>query len=146
MSGFEIAGAIFGGLPLLISAIEHYDDIVRPFQRFKNFVPELELFRIQLLLERATFRNDSRILLESLTDQSIARRALDRSLRTDSSLNSKFAARLGDSLDVWNDAVRVIREKLKVIEKESQKFGLILDGPTPASPSTSLEFPHHRVF
>lgn len=140
MSGFEIAGVVLGGLPLLIAAIEHYDDIVSPFKRWRKFVPELELFRLQLDLERTTFRNDCHILLETLTDRQTARRALDRSLRTDATLNAKYASRLGDSLDLCDDTIRVIREKLRVIGKEGDKFGHVATEPIPNDPGVQIAF------
>lgn len=38
MSGIEAAaGLVLGVLPLVISAIEHYDDMLRPFLSYRNF-------------------------------------------------------------------------------------------------------------
>jgi hypothetical protein len=41
MSGFEIAGAVLGSLPLLISALEHYREGLQPLKAFINWNSDL---------------------------------------------------------------------------------------------------------
>ncbi len=55
MSGFEVVGVVFGVLPILISAAEHYEDVFRPFKRYKKFAPELEEYQKKLGIQKAIF-------------------------------------------------------------------------------------------
>lgn len=73
MSGVEIAvGLALGVLPLLISAAEHYDDCLRPFIRYKNFVKEADRFQNLLAIQKVIFKNQCRILLEEIIEHDVA--------------------------------------------------------------------------
>jgi hypothetical protein len=48
MTGVEAAGFVLGVLPLIISAAKHYKDVFKPFNRYRKFAPELELYYQQL--------------------------------------------------------------------------------------------------
>src|ERR1700737_2833197 len=46
MSGAEtVIGLVLGVLPLFVSTAEHYDNVFRPFKRYKRFSKELKKFQ-----------------------------------------------------------------------------------------------------
>ena len=45
MTGIKVAGLVLGVLPILISALEHFDNVGRPFSRYRNFTPEVRRFQ-----------------------------------------------------------------------------------------------------
>ncbi|KAF9882109.1 hypothetical protein CkaCkLH20_00145 [Colletotrichum karsti] len=59
----EIAGIVLGAVPLLISALEHYQDIIGPVIRFKNWRGELGTLILRLVTERASYDQNLRIML-----------------------------------------------------------------------------------
>jgi hypothetical protein len=61
-------GVILGVLPLFISAIEHYDDCLKPLQRFVCFSTELRRFLNDLAIEKQKFTNECSIILLSALD------------------------------------------------------------------------------
>ncbi|KAF4827165.1 hypothetical protein CGCTS75_v008447 [Colletotrichum tropicale] len=59
----EIAGLVLGAVPLLISALEHYRDIIDPVVRFKNWRGDLKNNVRRLAVERATYHDNLRVFL-----------------------------------------------------------------------------------
>jgi hypothetical protein len=76
MTGVEAAGFVLGVLPLMISAAEHYEDVFRPFKRYRKFAPELELYQQQLGTQKTIFRNECHLLLATLTNRQTAKEML----------------------------------------------------------------------
>ncbi|KAI9769385.1 MAG: hypothetical protein M1840_004087 [Geoglossum simile] len=56
MSGIEIAGAVLGGLPLIISALEHYNDGLQRIKDVWNFRVVLEDFTQDLRVQNAIYK------------------------------------------------------------------------------------------
>ncbi|KAL5330467.1 hypothetical protein ACEPPN_003995 [Leptodophora sp. 'Broadleaf-Isolate-01'] len=134
MSGFEAAGLVLGILPLLISAAEHYDNVLRPFKCYKKFGGELKIHRTELLAKKAIFRNECHILLGTLTDHDTAAdmlRERKHACWLDSGLDERFAQQLGDSGSACKDIIMLIQDKLRVIEEETEKFGLEIQRSIP---------------
>ncbi|KAH9210358.1 hypothetical protein DL95DRAFT_413010 [Leptodontidium sp. 2 PMI_412] len=127
MSGFEAAGLVLGILLLLISAAEHYDDVLRPFKRYKKFAHELEIYRLELGAQKAIFCNECHILLGSLTNHQTAGEML-REPRSPSwqneQLDERLGQQLGDSGMACKTIILLIQSKLDVIEAEAAKFDL----------------------
>ena len=55
MSGLEVAGVILGGLPLVISALEHYTHGVNTAKRYWRFKSELRSLILEINTERSIF-------------------------------------------------------------------------------------------
>jgi hypothetical protein len=55
MSGIEVVGLILGGLPLLISAGEHYRDGFEPLKKWKRFRKDFIAFIDSVDIERQLF-------------------------------------------------------------------------------------------
>jgi len=63
MSGIEIAGIALAILPLLISAANHFEDVARPFKRYRHYGEELKTFQLSLGTERTIFKRQVLLLL-----------------------------------------------------------------------------------
>jgi hypothetical protein len=126
MSGAEV-GLILGVLPLLVSAIEHFDLVLHPLQRFKDYAPELSRFQRRLLAQKTIFRSQCQLLLAPLTNPEIACEMLEGpnhkiwSLR---SLEKSFERQLGSSAGACVEIIRAIEDQLSTIQKQADDFGL----------------------
>lgn len=136
MSGIEAVGLVLGVLPLLISAAEHYDDVIKPFKRYRKFAPELENYQQQLGAQKTIFRNECHWLLSSIIGRQTAGEMLKNRTHgswTDSSLDEKFSRQLGESGAACKTIIDLIQAKLKIIEEESESFGLVIQQSIPVS-------------
>jgi hypothetical protein len=134
MSGFEVVGVVFGVLPLLISAAEHYEDVFKPFKRFKKCAPELELFQQQLKTQKTIFMNQCQLLLTALTGGESAKEMLrekDHPSWNDNVLQTKLMEQLGNSREACEATVQMIAGKLNSIEEDAESLGAILQESIP---------------
>ncbi|KAK6541414.1 hypothetical protein TWF694_007226 [Orbilia ellipsospora] len=68
MSGIEIAGLLLGAIPLVISALEHYEDIIGPTKAFFKYKGELDRAIRDLRNQHALFEQSIELLLAPVTD------------------------------------------------------------------------------
>ena len=134
MSGVEaIAGLALGVLPLLISAIEHYDDCLRPFTRYKDFAKKAEQFLSCLGIQKAIFKNQCRILLEEIIEHDVASSMLSASSGaehpswSDLELEGQLSRLLGDSRGACITIIKMIEERLREVDGESQELAATID-------------------
>jgi hypothetical protein len=134
MSGFEVVGVVLGVIPLLISAAEHYDDVFKPFKRFKKYAPELELYQQKLKTQKTIFMNQCQLLLTALTGRESAKEMLrekDHPSWNDNVLRKKLGEQLGSSREACEATVQMISVKLKSIEEDAESFGATLQEALP---------------
>lgn len=134
MSGSEVVGVVLGVLPLLISAAEHYEDVFKPFRRFKKCAPELEMYQQQLKTQKMIFLNQCQLLLTALTNRESAKEMLrekDHPSWRDDALKRRIADQLGNSREACEATVQLIAGKLKSIEEDVESFGIILQESIP---------------
>jgi len=139
MTGIEVVGLVFGTLPLLISAAEHYEDVFRPFKRYRKFAPELESYQQQLGTQKTIFRNECHLLLATLTDGQTARHMLKERkhpLWLDPDMDEQFAHQLGDSGDSCRTIIASIQDRLRIVGTEAESFGLVIQQSIPVSLDT----------
>jgi len=137
MSGAEtVIGLVLGVLPLLVSTAEHYDDVFRPFRRYKRFSKELKKFQQKFLGHKTVFHNEYLLLLSTFTGLETASEILrekDHPLRKDLDLNKKLSDQLGTSRDACQDYIRSIMEELDGIQLWSWSFELVMPEDVPVS-------------
>lgn len=130
MSGAEaVAGLVLGVLPLLIAAAEHYEDVFRPFARYRKYAQEVSKLHRVLEAQRTIFRNECQHLLTSITDWEVANEMLQEPCHpfwADSTMDQKFARQLGSSGNACAATIGLIEEKLKEIDKESEGFSSLI--------------------
>lgn len=69
MSGVEAAGFVLAAIPLVISALEHYEDILDPTVAFVKYRGELSRATRELGNQHASFEQTIQILLQPITDE-----------------------------------------------------------------------------
>jgi hypothetical protein len=127
MSGFEVAGIVLGSLPLIISAVEHYADLVRTVRSAMKYKTELKNLKHDLDAEFIIFLDT----LERVLDGLIPARQLEELLKDptstlwqDVTLNQRLLDRLGRSYDVFSHSVNemnsVIREFINRLDLNDQ--------------------------
>ncbi|MCJ1466393.1 hypothetical protein MMC07_005012 [Pseudocyphellaria aurata] len=127
MSGAEVALAL---LPLLISAVEHFNDCLRPITRYRKFTSELNRFQHLLKIQRTIFRNQCSILLENVVNQDAAKQMLEERnhlLWCDAETEKLLLDQLGSSREACIAVVELIDDKLRELEKECSRFETIID-------------------
>lgn len=68
MSGLEVAGVVLGGIPLIISGLEHYAEGVATIKRTRDAAKEFKAVARKLNAEKVVFRNTITLLLNSCAD------------------------------------------------------------------------------
>lgn len=68
ITGVETAGLVLGSLPLLISALEHYEDIFRPTEEFFAWRKHRRKLVQELYTLRASYDQAINLLLKSIAD------------------------------------------------------------------------------
>lgn len=127
MSGVEAAAGLFlGVLPLVISAIEHYDDMLRPFLSYRNFTSRAQKIYDELETERAIFCTECRLLLSTVAQRDIIPRMLDNPNHpswNDQVVCQRFGYRLGSSGAACSSIICKIKVNLDDIGKKCEQFG-----------------------
>jgi len=73
MSGIEIAGLVLGAIPLIVAALEHYEDIISPGKALYRFHGELGRAIQELGNQHALFEQSIEVLLRPITtDQELS--------------------------------------------------------------------------
>jgi hypothetical protein len=127
MSGFEIAGVVLSSLPVIISAIEHYVDLVQTVKLAMKFKIELKNLKHNLDAESAVFLDT----LERVLDGLIPAKQLEELLKDaastlwrDDILNKQLQDRLGRSYNVFTDTVNdmnaTVQEFIKRLDLDDQ--------------------------
>ena len=121
----EALGIVLAILPLLVSAAEHYDDCLRPFIRYRRFASKVDRFQQKLSIQRTVFRNECRILLESVVEHDVANRMVDDNTHpqwNDKELEQQLGRHLDTSRDACVSIIQEIQECLQDVEKDSGDF------------------------
>ncbi|KAF4621929.1 hypothetical protein G7Y89_g14415 [Cudoniella acicularis] len=148
MSGMEVVGLILGILPLMISAAEHYDDVIRPFKRYKNYSAEVKRFQDELLSEKVIYNTESLLLLASVTNYDVATKMLedrDHPSWKDSELENKLLKVLGASHEACKNVISLIDSDLNQIKEECQFFDTVKCGSSVPTNKSDKAAWRHRI-
>ena len=129
MAGVEAIGLALGIFPLLISAIEHYDDILRPFSRYRSFTSKAQRFIDELETERTIFRTECQLLLAAVAGPKIAAemlRNLHHSSWDDDVVRNRLIGQLGVLGTACASLISKIESKLCDIAKKSEQLGTVI--------------------
>ena len=66
MSGLEVVGIVLGGVPLIISALEHYGTALQSLSRWRSTTRELQSLKRRLGTQQAIFTNTCEHLLNGI--------------------------------------------------------------------------------
>ena len=145
MSGVEALGLLLGVVPLLTSAIEHYDDVLRPIHRYRQFNSKSQMFCDEFETERSVFQAECQLLLGEFVGLSTAEEMLCDSAhpfwrRED--LWTDFEDHLGNLGPICLSTVSNMKCKLKEIDEVYK--GFVLGNAKPSD--VSLPHLFHPTF
>ena len=130
MSGVEVAGLALAILPLLALALQHYDDCLSPFSRYRRFVKEAEAYCREIDVQRTIFRNECRNLLGGSTDHDTAISMLKSASRrewNDDELEERIVQRLDESFEACTTIIGMVVERLGNVHAESSAFRSVVE-------------------
>jgi hypothetical protein len=136
MSGFEIVGVVLGVLPLVIAALEHYEDSVRVIHRYYYYKKEIRRLVLIIRTEQVELKNTCEQLLTDIVPvQQIEELLKDpRSTSWESpEVTRRLKARLRDSYEVY-------MERLKQMNAALEELRSRLDLNDSWQASGSIEF------
>ena len=129
LSIMEAFGVVLGILPLIISAIEHYD-FFAPFVCHCEFTRELQCFRRKLDARKLLFRNECRLLLEEFIQEHVVEEMFKDGSRhpswEDEDMNERIRRHLGESYEAYIDMVKAIDGHVDKLKEKTKGFGIVL--------------------
>jgi hypothetical protein len=126
MSGFEVAGAVLGVIPLIISALEHYQDGVRVIQRWRKYDRELQSLIRNIETERVRLQNVCEKLLDGLVPPSQIDAMVENpggDLWMNESIQKKIRDRLWRSWELFECHLRAIQVAITDISERVGNTG-----------------------
>ena len=128
MSGFEVAGLVLGAIPLVISALEHYEEGVGVMKNMMQYECVFSDISISFAASVAIFSNSCFQLLNplNLPDQRLSELLIDRKPNawSDEQLHQELKQRLGTNckiylslIDKLNKRIMLFCKKLKLDDK-----------------------------
>lgn len=126
---------------MFLSALEHYEEVFEPFQRYRMFTSELRIYRARLTTQRTIFRNNVQLLLCSIVEVEEARHMLkdvDHYLWIDGNFQESITRQLGESGISCEDTIRMIVRKLEELMDECTKFDSVVSSVTAVCKETKF--------
>lgn len=118
MSGIEIVGLVLGGLPLIISALEHYEEGVSTISRLIHYKKEIRSIMEALATENTMFMNSCEQLLNDFLSPVELAEMLQNpqgEMWTQPSIASELQSRLGGSYDIYMIHVNNMDNTMKTL-------------------------------
>ncbi|KAF2490602.1 hypothetical protein BU16DRAFT_518033 [Lophium mytilinum] len=116
MSGFEIAGAVLGSIPLIISALEHYADGVATIKSMKKYEGVFDDLHVSLITSLSIYRNSCEELLGplALPDSQLYEllEKIDGSAWEDVGLSERLRERLGSNYLPFRTSVKQLNKRV----------------------------------
>lgn len=136
MSGFEVAGVVLGVLPLIISAIEHYNDIVDPIRTCRKYSSALQTLVTDINAQRDIFQNECILILSQFVDQHALedmlkdpKHALRSQLKYDQNVQEKITSLIGSHASQLQGILNLINASLDEIYEEIKHLPEGLERP-----------------
>jgi hypothetical protein len=119
MSGIEIAGLVLAVIPLFISAIEHYEDVLRPVRQLRLAVyrEELARYRTKLTVEYGLYNSALEELLVDVVPEAELRDMIAQGYGShwkNAALEDKLKKRLGT---IYNTYFLVMKQMQDVMAR-----------------------------
>lgn len=118
MSGIEIAGLVLAGIPLLISALEHYSEGVQTIRKIRHSSKGFLRLKRTLETENDIFLNSIELLLKDDVDDHVLATMLQYPGNQavgwkDAKLDARLRARLGRSYSVYFEAIDALANDIR---------------------------------
>ncbi|KUJ15639.1 uncharacterized protein LY89DRAFT_685593 [Mollisia scopiformis] len=145
MAELAALGVVLGVLPLIVSAIEDYENVCRPIGHYRNYALESIKVQQKLGIEKAIFINECKLLLQttlsstSLANQMVA--DIKHAAWKDQGLNETLTKCIANYEGYFNKIIEDIRAQVLGIEHLCQEYGIldkeVVTTSTSKSPQTS---------
>lgn len=130
MSGIEVAGLVFGVLPLLIEAVKAYSSISDGFHTFRHYSREIKSSSVQLKVHNGIFLNECRLLLRLVEDEKGVKDMLEDEVDrrwTSKQFNDRLNAALRDNFELCRSIIEETKDIIEGLRKELNQFDVLLD-------------------
>ena len=118
MSGVEVAGLALAILPLMVSAVDHYDRLLDSFRTYRCFSSKVKRLTDDLNIQRTIFRTECLLLLAPITTRASAQSMLD-DLRNEKWNSVAIDLKLSQHFDYLNATCKIVIaqviEHLKIV-------------------------------
>ncbi|KAF7539538.1 hypothetical protein G7054_g2052 [Neopestalotiopsis clavispora] len=124
MSGFEVLGVVLGTIPLVISALEHYQEGLHTIRRWRSYEAELKSLKRSLGNEKAILVNTCQQLLSGVVSSIDLEKLVDEpfgELWSNALIEDQIALRLDHVYEPFKATVVAMKDALCVIQS---KLGL----------------------
>ncbi|KAE8394435.1 hypothetical protein BDV23DRAFT_179589 [Aspergillus alliaceus] len=140
----EAVGLALSIIPLLLAAIEHYEDILQPIRRYRQYATKVRRLCDEIEVERTIFLTECQLLLATASCRKITPAMLDDSNHptwTEDTFRDSLSHQLG-SLGPNCKAIMIqIKEKLTQIRKVLEKWSSV---GLPANGDCTITSKHWR--
>jgi hypothetical protein len=128
MSGIEVAGLVFGVLPILFEAVRAYSAVSHGLHTFRHWSREVKSVALKLKVHNGIFLNECRLLLRLVEEEQVTEDMLED--RADwrwksKELNEKLNAVLKDSLELCCSIIEETKDTVASMEEEMKKFNVL---------------------
>lgn len=130
MSGIEVAGLVFGILPILIEVVKSYEDIAQKVRTVRHYSREVKSISEQLKVHNGIFLNEVRLLLRSIeAEEDVEIMLSDAADRRwiNKSLNDKLRNVLRDSFEACCGIIEETKDMIETMEVEVRKFDTMVN-------------------
>lgn len=128
MSGVEVAGLVFGVLPIFIETIKAYSKVSDGLHTFRNYSKEVKSISRQFEVQYCIFLNHCRLLLRLVEDEKDVEVMLeDRTDRrwTSKELNDKLTEALKDSFELCRNVIEETKGTIEEVETLLSEFDVL---------------------
>ncbi|CZR60382.1 uncharacterized protein PAC_10278 [Phialocephala subalpina] len=128
MAELAALGLVLGVLPLIVSAIEDYENVCRPVRHYKNFALESVKVQQKLSVEKAIFIAECKLLLQATLSASLAGQMVadvKHAAWTDKELNDTLTEYMAGYEGHFSKVVEDIRKEVVEIETLCQAYGIL---------------------
>lgn len=127
MAGVEVVGTVLAVLPLIVTAIEHYEKIGDLILTYRRYSKEVRKFNTELAVQRVIFQNECVLLLSEVVDDERALRdmfkepthGLRKCLRDDDNLDRKLGQRVNERV---HDSYKQIAALLELTQQSLEQI------------------------
>lgn len=129
MSGIEVAGLVFGVLPVIAEVIKSYSSIISSLHTFRHYSGELKSVALKFKVQRAIFFNEVRHILGLVQDDKEIERMLEDQTHprwANKELDDRLSAILRNSLDLCHSIIKDTSDSIEGMKEEMAKFEVLL--------------------
>ncbi|KAJ4380965.1 hypothetical protein N0V86_003312 [Didymella sp. IMI 355093] len=130
MSGIEVAGLVFGVLPILIEVVKSYEDITKKVRTLRHYSKEVKSTSEQLKVHNGIFLNEVRLLLRSIEAEEDVEIMLGNAADQrwiSKNLDDKLRNVLRDSFEICCGIIEETKDTIETMREELRKFDILVD-------------------